>query len=211
MSRIAIFTVLMIFGTAPATVYADDDRHKDSNHFSAKLSGYNEVHFSGGPPEATLAGAISTGAEGKFRAVFDEKKNVIHYELSYERLRGDVTQGHIHFGQRHTTGGIVVWLCETTARPAPPEVAAQTPDCPAQGTVEGMITPGQVLPQPTQGFEKEFGDLDALLRAIRAGAAYVNVHSSVFGPGEIRGQIRDGHKRRHKDGDKDHDKGDHQH
>jgi hypothetical protein len=194
-----IVGVLLILGSVPP-VFADDD-HK-SNFFFARLSGYNEVHFGGGslgPPfaPATLAGAISTGAEGKFRAKFDEKKNVIHYELSYENLRGAVTQGHIHFGQRHTTGGIVVWLCETTARPAPPQVAALTPECPAEGTVQGTITPAQMLPQTTQGFEGEFGDLAALLRAMRAGAAYANVHSDLFSPGEIRGQIRDFDKNKH--------------
>jgi hypothetical protein len=31
--------------------------------------------------------------------------------------------------------------------------------------------------------------VDELVRAIRAGTTYANVHSSTFGPGEIRGQI----------------------
>jgi hypothetical protein len=31
--------------------------------------------------------------------------------------------------------------------------------------------------------------LEALLEAIRAGNAYVNVHTSQFPPGEVRGQI----------------------
>jgi hypothetical protein len=64
-----------------------------------------------------------------------------------------------------------------------------------------------VLAQPTQGFDGEFGDFGALVRAIRSNAAYANVHSSLFGPGEIRGQIRasrkggDKDKRDHKDKD----------
>jgi hypothetical protein len=55
--------------------------------------------------------------------------------------------------------------------------------------VEGTITPAQVLVQDAQGFAA--GDFDELVRAIRAGATYANVHSSVFSPGEIRGQLPD--------------------
>ena len=189
MKKLIIFAALLIVGSVPAALTADDDSHNNSHNFSARLSGFNEVHFSAGPP-ATLAGAISTGARGKFRAKLHEHKNVIEYELSYEGLRGAVTQGHIHFGQRHTVGGIVVWLCETAARPAPPEVAALTPLCPAEGTVTGTITPAQILVQTAQGFEGPFfGDFDALVRAIRGDATYVNVHSDLFTPGEIRGHL----------------------
>jgi hypothetical protein len=194
MTRIAIFAVLMIFGTASTTLYADDDRHKDSNHFSAKLSGYNEVHFSGGPP-ATLRGAISTKAKGTFRARLNKNTNVIDYELSYKDLEGTVTQAHIHFGQRHTVGGIVVWLCQTEGTPAPAEVADLTPLCPEEGTVKGTITPEQVLTATNQGLDAE--EFDEFVRALRAGTGYANVHSSLFPPGEIRGQI-DGDKDNHR-------------
>ena len=124
-------------------------------------------------------------------ARIDEQAEIIHYELSYKDLEGDVTQGHIHFGQRHTVGGIVVWLCQTEGTPAPAAVAASTPFCPAEGKVTGTITPAQVLAQTLQGIEA--GEFDELVRAILAGAAYVNVHSSVFGPGEIRGQLPGNH------------------
>jgi hypothetical protein len=37
------------------------------------------------------------------------------------------------------------------------------------------------------------GEFDELVAALRAGRAYANVHSTLFGTGEIRGQIgRDG-------------------
>jgi hypothetical protein len=52
-----------------------------------------------------------------------------------------------------------------------------------------------------QGFDGEFGDFDALVRAIRAGAAYANVHSTLFTPGEIRGHIEPADD---KDDDRDH-------
>ena len=53
--------------------------------------------------------------------------------------------------------------------------------------MSGTITPAQVLAAANQGLDAE--EFDELVRAIRAGAAYVNVHSSLFPPGEIRGQI----------------------
>jgi hypothetical protein len=58
-----------------------------------------------------------------------------------------------------------------------------------EGTVTGTITPGQVLSAAGQGLDA--GEFDELVRALRAGATYANVHSSLFPPGEIRGQIRD--------------------
>jgi hypothetical protein len=150
------------------------------------------VHFSGGNPTTTpftpasLAGAISTGARGRFRAEIDDRGQAIDYVLTYEGLEGDVAQAHIHFGQKHTVGAIVAWLCQGTVR-APAQVAP-TPECPQSGTVTGSIRPGMVL-APGQGFETTDDLFGELVRAIRAGATYANVHSSKFGPGEIRGQL----------------------
>ena len=156
MKKLIIFAALLIVGSVPAALTADDDSHNNSHNFSARLSGFNEVHFSGWAARHTSSAQSQPGPEGKFRAKLHEHKDVIEYELSYEGLRGAVTQAHIHFGQRHTVGGIVVWLCETAARPAPPAVAALTPLCPAEGTVTGTITPGQILVQTAQGFEGPF-------------------------------------------------------
>jgi CHRD domain len=185
---ILCLALLMSVSTIPMAV-ADNDPHNQSHRVRARLSGFNEVHFSGGPP-ATLRGAISTGARGTFVAMIDTQDRVIDYELSYQDLESDVTQGHIHFGQQHTVGGIVVWLCQTEGTRAPPPVDSfdVTPLCPErEGTVTGTITPAKVLAQTAQGFSA--GDFDELVRAIRAGATYANVHSEIFTPGEIRGQI----------------------
>ena len=160
--------------------YDDDDR------FRARLSGFEEVHFIPGPP-AALRGAVSTKAKGSFRASLDRRSKSIRYELRFEGLEGQVTQSHIHFGQHHTVGGIVVWLCQTTGTPAPAAVAASTPFCPQSGEVSGQIFPAQVLTVTGQGIEA--GAFDELVAAMRAGATYANVHSTLFPPGEIRGQI----------------------
>ena len=178
-----------------AAATADDDRN-EGNRFAARLSGYNEVHFIAAPTPA-LRGAVSTQARGSFRAAIDDSAEMIHYELSFEGLEADVTQSHIHFGQRHTVGGIVVWLCQTAGTPAPAAVAALTPQCggPRASTVTGTITPAQVLTAVGQGIET--GEFDEVVRAIRAGATYANVHSTLFPPGEIRGRIEHGDRGHH--------------
>ena len=183
---IAAFIAILCSGLVASLAMADNDHHDRRRHIRTRLSGFNEVHFSGGPP-AALRGAVSTEASGTFTATIDARDDLITYELRYRDLEGVVTQGHIHFGQQHTVGGIVVWLCQTEGTPAPPEVADVTPFCPEEGSVSGTITPAQVLAAANQGFDAE--DFDELVRAIRAGAAYVNVHTSLFPPGEIRGQI----------------------
>lgn len=177
---------------------ADRDRTDDDrdDKFAARLSGYNEVHFIAAPTPA-LRGAVSTQAQGSFRAVIDDSASTIQYTLSYEGLESDITQSHIHFGQRHTVGAIVVWLCQTAGTPAPAAVADVTPLCggPRANTVTGTITPAQVLTANGQGIDA--GEFDEVVRAIRAGTTYANVHSATFGPGEIRGQIRDDDHGRH--------------
>jgi hypothetical protein len=188
-ATLAAFTI----GFSAAAI-ADNDRN-DGDRFSARLSGYNEVHFIAGTP--ALRGAISTQARGSFRAVIDDRANTIHYELSYEGLESDVTQSHIHFGQRHTVGGIVVWLCETDAakHPVPALRRPVTPQCPQAGTVTGTIGPEKVIAATGQGIDA--GEFDEVVRAIRAGRVYANVHSATFGSGEIRGQLRGGDRGHH--------------
>jgi hypothetical protein len=186
---LAAFTV----GFSAAAI-ADKDQD-DGNRFAARLSGYNEVHFIAGAP--ALRGAISTQARGNFRAMIDDGASMIHYELSFEGLESDVTQSHIHFGQRHTVGGIVVWLCQTAGTPAPAAVTAFTPLCggPRANTVTGTIVPAQVITATGQGIDA--GEFDEVVRAIRAGRVYANVHSATFGSGEIRGQLRGGDRGQH--------------
>jgi hypothetical protein len=97
---------------------------------------------------------------------------------------------HIHFGDHHTNGGISVWLC---GNPAPPQInpPAGTPACPqaADGPeAMGVLTAASVVGPSGQGIAA--GEFAELVRAIRSGVTYVNVHSSLFPAGEIRGAVR---------------------
>ncbi len=149
----------------------------------------------GGNVKATLIGyeetpSISTVAKGRFRAEIDRDGDSIEYTLTYQGIEGGaVTQAHIHLGQRHTAGGISAFLCGGGDKPACP-----TPG----GTVEGTIDAADVIGPAPQGILA--GQLNELVRAIRAGAAYVNVHSTTFPGGEIRGQVK-GDRRKGRDDD----------
>ena len=138
------------------------------------LNGYQET---AGP------GTISTVAVGTFDAHLDDETQTITYTLTYEGIEGGaVTQAHIHFGSRSTNGGVSAFLC--------PKAGATPPVCPpVAGTVTGVITAADVIGPTGQGIEP--GSMPELMRAIRAGHTYVNVHSTRWPGGEIRGQIAD--------------------
>jgi hypothetical protein len=129
--------------------------------------------------------SLSTPARGSFRAVIDEDDQSITWRLSYEGFvaPGTVTQAHIHFSERHLTGGIMVFFC-TNVGNGP----AGTQACPAEGgVVTGTFRAADVIGPAGQGIAP--GEFAEMLSAIRAGAAYANVHSTAFPAGEIRGQL----------------------
>jgi hypothetical protein len=89
-----------------------------------------------------------------------------------------VTQAHIHFGARATTGGISVSLCANN--PPITNAPAGTQPCPEQpGTITGTIGPEDVMGPTGQGIE--VGAFDELLDAIGAGVTYANVHRQPAG------------------------------
>jgi hypothetical protein len=108
----------------------------------------------------------------------------IDYEVTFNDLECAVQQAHIHFGQKSVTGPISVFLC--TNRGNGP---AGTQPCPAPpAKISGTITAEDVTNLANdKGISA--GELDELIAAIRAGATYVNVHSTKWSTGEIRSQI----------------------
>ena len=174
---------------APVAGYADDGRHLRAN-----LAGLNEVI---GPNLGI--GAVFSSGRGQVDLKIDKGAREIHYKLSYEFPNAAdtpvvgtqfVNQSHLHFGQKHTTGGINVWLCQSADNPAPAAVAADTPFCPSpSGTIEGTIRAAHVLAVAAQGFPAGEDGFDALLEVLRRGVVYANVHTDRFPAGEIRGQL----------------------
>jgi len=108
-------------------------------------------------------------------------------------LEAAVQQSHIHFGQPGVNGGISLFLC-TNLGNGP----AGTQPCPASpGTVTGVLSAAQLVGPNGQGIAPasagvsptEFAEI---VKAIRSGVTYANVHSEKFPGGEIRGQLRRG-------------------
>ena len=128
--------------------------------------------------------AVSTSGNGTFTARISNDESRIDWELSYTDLEGAVQQAHIHFGQKAVTGPISVFLC-TNLGNGP----AGTQPCPAPpATISGTITAVDVTNLANErGISA--GEMDELVRAMRAGATYVNVHSTRWPGGEIRSQI----------------------
>ena len=145
-----------------------------SQQLRASLDGYQEVPV------------VSTTGDGAFRATVTRSGDGFAYRLSYAALEGDVQQAHIHLGQPAVNGGISVFLCSNLGNGP-----AGTQACPPPpATVTGTIGAGDVIGPAAQGIAA--GELGELLRAMRAGVTYANVHSTKFPAGEIRGQIRGG-------------------
>jgi len=158
---LAVLTLLVLIGSSTTA----DERHS----VRARLTGFQE------PP------SISSAGRGEFVARLGDSS--VEFELTYSGLEGTVQQAHIHLGQRGVNGGIMIFLCSNLPSP-PPGTAA----CPQSGTVTGTKTASDVIGPAGQGIAP--GEFAEVLRAIRSGNTYANVHSSKHPGGEIRGQIR---------------------
>jgi CHRD domain len=134
---------------------------------------------------------INSGGSGSFMAKISDDGTSIEYELSYRDLSSTVLQSHIHFGRPSLSGGVALFLC-TNLGNAPATVP--TPQaCPAQpATITGTLTAANVIALPGQGIDSGAAGFAEMLKAIRAGAAYVNVHTMLHPSGEIRGRLSQG-------------------
>lgn len=157
--------LLLLVGLLPSIAEAQDRKLK------ATLIGFEEVP------------ALSTTGGGTFEMQIDFADTGFNYTLTYSGLVGTTQQAHTHIAQKGVNGGIMVFFC-TNLGNGP----AGTQACPQSGTITGRITPVDVIGgAAAQGVAP--GEFAEVLKAIRGGAAYVNVHSTVFPGGEIRGQI----------------------
>jgi hypothetical protein len=175
MRRLVAVVAAIAFVSVSTIVFAQGFKR-----ISELLTGYEET-----------PSAVSTTGNGTFKATISKDESRVDWELSYNDLEGAVQQAHIHFGQKGVTGPISVFLC-TNLGNGP----AGTQPCPAPpATISGTFTAVDVTNLANErGISA--GELDELIKAVRAGATYVNVHSTRWPGGEIRSQI---------DGDSGHD------
>ena len=146
-----------------------------ADNFGARLRGLEEVP------------SISTPGQGFFLGTMNVVGSAMDYSMVYFDLQGVVTQAHIHIALPGVNGGIVLYLCTNLT---PPSGVPAPPPCPSGGginTVAGTLSAANVFPQAAQGIAA--GEFSEVIRAMRAGNSYANVHTDQFPGGEIRGQV----------------------
>ena len=100
----------------------------------------------------------------------------LQYQLYVERI-DNVLQAHIHMAAPGVNGGIVTWLYP----PAPPLQLIP-------GRTHGLLAAGVIRDANVINALAGQG-LAGLVAQLRAGNTYVNVHTTQFPGGEIRGQL----------------------
>ncbi len=130
--------------------------------FTTSLSGDNEVP------------AVASAGTGLTTFSLNDSQTALDYNLITYGLQG-ATMAHIHVGPRGENGEVAVFLFG-------PEAAGVTRD----GVLEsGTITESDLIEIPGV-FD---GTMPTLIDLLRAGTAYVNVHTLAYPTGEIRGQV----------------------
>jgi hypothetical protein len=143
-----------------------------------KLVGAQEV-----PPHVSAgSGDVSVTLRPGVDTLLGTADDLIDYTLSYAGLTG-ATQSHIHSGPVGANGPPAVFLCSNTA-------GGTVPACPATGgTVTGTLAVANLIPGAIPVGGTAAATFAQLITDIMAGFTYVNVHTTTFAGGEIRGQI----------------------
>lgn len=127
---------------------------------------------------ATLSGgeenpAVLTGAVGTAEIAIDPGSRELTVSLRLFNLPTGTTAGHIHAGPRGVNGPVIIDF---------PIPAGRTGDL----SLDFRVGPGQLRTRPELGINS----MEDALQTIVGGGAYVNIHSTAFPGGEIRGQLR---------------------
>ena len=134
-----------------------------NKNFRTHLTGSQEV-------PANLSG-------GQGQAIFRVEGLEIHFKLITANL-DNITQAHIHCGPAHDNGPVVVFLFGLAPPTANNGILSQ-----------GTFDAGDFTPVGTRPACSDIVTIDDLVAAMATGEAYVNVHTTAFPPGEIRGNL----------------------
>lgn len=151
------------------------------NFIGAPMSGANEV-----PP-------VETCASGATQVKF--KDGVLTFKVNVEDI-DDVVAAHLHFGKPGQNGPVLVTLYQ--APPPPPPASAISDDDDDYDDDDDTLAFGAITDDDVRDVDgvtfadgSDFdGSADGLLRLLREGAIYVNVHTALNPSGEIRAQLR---------------------
>ena len=116
---------------------------------------------------------VSSDARGNVALLVSD--NAIDYRLNIDPLPvSTVTSAHIHVGAAGSNGPIIFSLYFSGF------------GVPFNGFLSGTLTAFNLQPQPANGISSFNDAIDAIL----SGGAYVNVHTTAYPAGEIRGQLQ---------------------
>ena len=175
--RVIFVLAIVVSLVSTATVLAD------ALKFKALMSSRQEV-----PPAGVVVNSRSIGL-AEFKLSRDGTE--LHYKLRVTKI-DNAFMAHIHMAPAGSNGPIVVWLFPGTDPVPGPLGAGRQRGKLAEGTITAANLVGPLAGQP----------LSALVDAIQAGNAYVNIHTNDgvaptntgpgdFPGGEIRGQLSD--------------------
>lgn len=122
--------------------------------------------------EETPAPGVNTGAFGTATVTLDTVARTLTYRVDVFNLPSGVTASHIHVGGVGTTGPVIVNF-------APPVNASN------DFAYAGTVPEAQWVLRADQGIRSG----EDIIQAILGNNTYVNVHSTVNAPGEIRGRL----------------------
>lgn len=122
--------------------------------------------------KATLTGGaevppVTAAGTGNGTVTIADDESTISWDVSYSGLTGDAAASHIHFGAADVAGPVMIPFAPVT----------------------NSGTTGSFARADYAGKEGLPADWAGVLKAIRDGDAYVNVHTAANPPGELRGQL----------------------
>jgi len=135
-----------------------------ANNFSAQLMGANETP------------AVSTTATGAATVALNG--TTVNYTASGTGLSGNAIGAHIHIGAVGVAGPVIVDFAAITPLPAGTTTS-----------ISGSFTAANIKNPTNPPLNPPVVTLDDLMAQIRAGNAYVNIHTAAHSGGEIRGQL----------------------
>lgn len=119
---------------------------------------------------------VTTNANGV--GMFTQAGENVRYVLLVSQLK-NVTEVHIHRGSAGESGPVVVWLYPSPNASKGREFSGRFDGVLASGTFNASDLVG-----PLEG-----ESMRQLASAVRSGNAYVNIHTTQYPDGEIRGQL----------------------
>ena len=147
----------------------------DTLRFRASLSGDQEVVIA---DDVFVPGGVDTPATGRLTVRFDSSFTNAFVNLRLSDLVGTFAAAHFHCGRPGQNGPVAFGLI-----------------APGMLEFDGSRVRGVLTNTDFSGGDCEavigrpVNNIAALAFAMRDGLIYINVHTDVFRPGEIRGQV----------------------